>query len=415
MHQAPHPPCPTTRKVRLGWRAGLVSLAAMWLGTGCGGDKASTPPQSDAVTAPAPAAIQLRVVTVRSGLSHPWGLAFLPDGSMLVTERAGALRRISADGQTISPPLTGVPVVFHSGQGGLLDVQADPDFATAPWVYLSYAEAGTGAEAGLAGTAVARGLLNGNALSQVEVIFRQSPKVSGSGHFGARLVFARDKTLFITLGERQQDSPSQPGTQHAQNPANSLGKVVRIARDGSIPAGNPTFATGGTLPGLWSIGHRNPQGAALHPDTGELWLTEHGPQGGDELNMAQPGGNFGWPLVSYGCPYGSIPLESCRVNGGVHQPPYTEPLSFWVPFSIAPSGLAFNSGKRYPGWEGNLFAGALNDQSLWRLALQGRVVVSREALLKNEVGRIRDVRQGPDGWLYLLTDEADGRILRLEN
>jgi glucose/arabinose dehydrogenase len=399
---------------RPGWRTSLVAVAAMWMGTACGGDKGSTPPQSDAITAAAPAATQLKVVTVHSGLSHPWGLAFLPDGSMLVTERAGALRRVSADGQTISPPIAGVPAVFHSGQGGLLDVQIDPDFATSPWVYLSYAEAGTGSETGLAGTAVARGLLNGQALSQVQVIFRQSPKVSGSGHFGARLVFARDKTLFITLGERQQDSPSQPGTQNAQNPANSLGKVVRITRDGSIPADNPRFAASGALPGLWSIGHRNPQGAALHPDTGELWLTEHGPQGGDELNIALPGGNFGWPLVSYGCPYGSIPLASCRVNGGTHRAPYTEPLSFWAPFSIAPSGLAFNHGSRYPGWEGNLFAGALNDQSLWRLVLQGRIVVSREALLKNEVGRIRDVRQGPDGWLYLLTDEDDGRILRLE-
>lgn len=357
------------------------------------------------------ASLAVKVETVATGLDTPWGLAFLPGGDMLVTERGGTLRRVSQAGR-VSPPLAGVPAVQARSQGGLLDVVVDPDFAQRPWVYLSYSEPGTGSEAGLAGTAVARARLQGDRLVDVQVIFRQTPKVRGGGHFGSRLVFGRDGHLFVTLGDRMQDSPSAPGRDFAQNLQTTLGKVVRIQRDGRIPADNPSWP-GGAQPGIWSTGHRNPQGAALHPDTGELWVVEHGPQGGDELNRALPGRNFGWPLRSYGCPYGSLTgNERCRVQGGVHAPDFTEPVSTWVP-SVSPSGLVFYTGDRYPGWKGSLFTGALSGRALWRLVLQGDRVVTREALLPDLRERIRDVRQGPDGWLYLLTDSSEGRIVRL--
>jgi aldose sugar dehydrogenase len=308
---------------------------------------------------------------------------------------------VSADGQTVSAPLTGVPAVNASGQGGLLDVAIDPDFASTPWVYLSYAEDGSGGS----GTAVARGQLVGQALLNVQVIFRQAPKVSGGGHYGSRLVFGGDKTLFVTLGERQQGSPAQDLTGH-------LGKVVRIHRDGSVPADNPDFGAG-SRPELWSVGHRNPQGAALHPGTGELWQSEHGPQGGDEINISRAGANFGWPNVSYGCNYGDPVGDACRIGGGTHAPSYAEPLTTWTPTSVAPSGLAFYTGSRFPEWQGNLFMGALAGTALWRLTLDGNTVVGREELFKSLGERIRDVRQGPDGALYLLTDGSSGRIVRI--
>lgn len=356
----------------------------------------------------------LEVVTVARDLDHPWGLAFLPDGKALVTEKGGRMRLVDPMSKQAPKVIEGLPPVRDEGQGGLLDVALDPDYPSEPWVYWSYSEAGTGPEARLSGTAVARGQLKGDRMVQVEVIYRQRPKVEGSGHFGSRLVFARDKTLFVTLGERQKDQPSRPGRDHAQNVASALGKVVRIQRDGSIPNNNPRFAGSGALPELWSIGHRNPQGAALHPVTGELWITEHGPQGGDEVNRVLPGRNHGWPLASDGCPYGSLPTESCRVNGGRHAPDFEPPLTTWVPWSIAPSGLAFNTGKRYPGWEGQLFSGSLKGEALWRMTLDGNRIVDREPLLKGRIGRIRDVRMGPDGWLYLLTDGDGGRLIRLE-
>ncbi len=312
----------------------------------------------------------------------------------------------------MSAPLSGLPPVVASGQGGLLDVVVDPDFAREPWIYWSYAEAGQGSESGLRGTAVARARLVGNSLQDVQVIFRQLPKVAGGQHFGSRLVFGRDKQLFVTLGDRQQDDPARPGAQFAQNPAAGFGKVAHIQRDGSPAPGNPVVAGG--FPGLWSLGHRNPQGAALHPGTGELWLTEHGPQGGDELNIARAGRNYGWPLKSYGCPYGSTVGDACRVGGGTHAPAFEEPLTTWVPTSIAPSGMAFYTASRYPQWTGNLFVGALADRSLWRLTLTGDQVAARERLFAELGERIRDVRQGPDGRLYVLTDSASGRILRTE-
>lgn len=336
-----------------------------------------------------------------TGLNSPWGLAFLPDGRMLVTQKSGSMVLVSADGQTVSAPLTGVPSVASSGQGGLLDVAVDPDFATDPWVYWSYAEAGAGG----AGTAVARGRLAGagqaaQGLTDVSVIFRQTPKVSGSGHFGSRLVFARDKTLFIGLGERQQGSPSQ-------DLASQLGKVVRIHRDGTVPSDNPAWGAG-AAPALWSVGHRNIQGAALHPATGELWVTEHGPQGGDEVNVARRGQNFGWPVKSYGCNYGDPVGDGCRLGGGTHAPTYVEPQTHWVPTSIAPSGLIFYTGTMFPAWQGNALMGALAGQALWRLVLDGDRVVSRDIVYQG--ARIRDVRQGPDGAVFLLLPD---RIVRL--
>jgi aldose sugar dehydrogenase len=329
-------------------------------------------------------------------------MAFLPDGRALVTLKGGALVIVDSNG-VVSAPLSGVPAVNASGQGGLLDVAIDPDFATDPWIYLSYAENGAGGT----GTAVARGRLVGNALQGTTVIFRQSNYGSGE-HYGSRLVFRGDKTLFITLGERQRFTP-------AQDLAQTLGKVVRINRDGSIPSGNPNLG-GGALPGIWSYGHRNPQGAALHPTTGELWVGEHGPQGGDEINISRSGNNFGWPNVSYGCNYGdSYPgtdNTSCRIGGGVHAPTYVEPLTYWVPTSDAPSGLAFYTGDMFPEWKNNsLFMGALAGQALWRMTLSGNSITARERVLHPINQRVRDVRQGPDGALYLLTDS--GNILRI--
>ena len=352
----------------------------------------------------------IRAVQLGAQLSEPWGLAFLPDRRMLVTQKAGALAIVRADGSAIDSTVSGVPAVNANGQGGLLDVAVDPDFANTGWVYLSFSEDGAGGS----GTALARGRLVGSALRDVVVIWRQQPKVAGGSHYGARIVFARDGTLFLTLGERARDDPAAPTSANAQNVGNTLGKVVRLNRDGSIPAGNPAFASG-ALTGLWSIGHRNPQGAALHPDSGELWVSEHGPQGGDELNRILPGRNYGWPLRSYGCAYGAPANNSCRVGGGTHAPAYEEPASHWTQPAAAPAGMAFYTGAAIPEWRGDLFVGALVGRTLWRFVLDANGTVgAREEVdaVKTLGQRIRDVRQGPDGWLYLLSDE--GRIIRVE-
>jgi glucose/arabinose dehydrogenase len=384
-------------------RSALAGLAALGAGlAGCGGGGGSDPfvPPTGA----------LRVTALAATLDSPWGLAFLPDGRMLVTQRGGTLVIVRADGSAIEATVAGVPAVNAGGQGGLLDVALDPDFATTPWVYLSYAEDGAGG----GGTALARGRLVGNALQGLTVIWRQQPKVTSGIHYGSRIVFRPDKTLYLTVGERGQDDPAAPTRAYAQNPATTLGKVLRLNRDGSIPADNPVFAAG-ALPGIWSLGHRNPQGAALRPGTSELWLTEHGPQGGDELNRVRAGANYGWPLRSYGCPYGSPVGDACRVGGGTHAPEFEEPASFWVPTSTAPAGMAFYDGAKFPEWRGHLFVGALAGRTLWRLQLDaaGNVLAREPVAQVQALGqRIRDVRQGPDGWIYLLTDE--GRILRLE-
>jgi glucose/arabinose dehydrogenase len=341
----------------------------------------------------------LKPVVVAKGLEHPWGLAFLPDGRMLVTERQGRLRIVERDGR-LNPPLAGLPAVVAGGQGGLLDVALHPKFADNRLVYWSYSEAGDGG----AGTAVARGRLDGHRLADVQVIFRQQPKVGGGNHFGSRLVFARDGRLFVTLGERSHRRSD------AQDLSNHLGKIVRLEDDGRVPQDNPFAKRAGAKPEIWSYGHRNVQGAALHPATGELWATEHGPQGGDELNVPAAGANHGWPVITHGRNYGI----GTAIGEGTERADIAAPVHFWVPTSIAPSGMAFLTSDRYPGWKASLFIGALRGQHVARLELDGRKVLREERLLGGSAARIRDVRQGPDGWLYVLTDSPDGQILRLE-
>jgi glucose/arabinose dehydrogenase len=343
----------------------------------------------------------VRLQTVARGLEHPWAIAFLPDGRLLVTERPGRLRIVAADGH-LSAPVVGVPAVYAEGQGGLLDVAIDPRFADNRLIYISFSEEGSGG----AGTAVSRGRLIDDAagtarLADVTVIFRQQPKVRGSLHFGSRLVFGRDGTLFVTLGERYQ-------RERAQRPGEHLGKVVRINADGTVPADNPFANTPGTLPDIYSLGHRNVQAAALHPVTGRLWTIEHGARGGDEINAPEAGKNYGWPIITYGVDY-----SGARIGEGTAKDGLEQPLWYWDP-SIAPSGAAFYTGARFPAWHGNLFVGALKSRLLVRLELDGMKVVHEERLLADLQERIRDVRAGRDGFLYLATDSPMGRILRLE-
>jgi len=339
---------------------------------------------------------RLRVVTVADGLDHPWSLAFLPDGRMLVTERRGRLRLV-APGDALSPPLAGVPAVYDVGQGGLLDVVLDPGFASNHTIFLSYAEPGDGG----GGTAVARAVLGDEGLTGVTVIFRQVPKTGGGRHFGSRLVVARDGTLFVTVGERGE-------RERAQDTTVNRGQVVRIARDGTVPDDNPFVGKAGARPEIWSYGHRNPQGAALNPATGALWTVEHGARGGDEINIPLAGRNYGWPVIAYGRHY-----SGAKIGEGTRKAGMEQPVHYWDP-SIAPSGMAFYDGDAFPAWRGNLFVGALKFRLLARLTLDGDKVVAEERLLDGLDERIRDVRQGPDGHLYLLTDSGDGRLLRLE-
>ncbi|MDH4052505.1 MAG: PQQ-dependent sugar dehydrogenase [Rubrivivax sp.] len=335
---------------------------------------------------------------VARGLVEPWALAFLPDGRMLVTERAGRLRLIDDKGR-LSAPLQGLPKVDAVGQCGLLDVVPHPQFADNRRIYWSYAEAGDGGN----GVAVAYGTLEGDRLADVKVIFRQRPKVSSRNHCGSRLVFAADGRLFVTLGDRFSRKDD------AQDPSNHLGKIVRIEADGGVPADNPFVGRAGAAPEIWSLGHRNVQGAALNPATGELWATEHGPQGGDEVNRVLPGRNYGWPLVTYGRNYGS----GTRIGEEGPKPGFEQPLWHWVPTSIAPSGMAFLTSDRYPGWKGSLFVGALRAQALLRLTLDGDRVVGEERLLTSRALRVRDVRQGPDGYLYLVAGGDGGGVWRV--
>jgi glucose/arabinose dehydrogenase len=347
---------------------------------------------------------QVTIQSFATALNNPWGMVFLPDGRLLVTEKGGSLQLVSADGSSKSPVAVSLPGgLVTDGQGGLLDVALDPDFAAGqPWVYLSYSQPGAGGS----GTAVMRGQLdvaNPAALTNPTQIFQQLPKVSDSRHYGSRLVFDNDKKLFVTLGERHQGSPAQDLNSH-------LGKVVRIERDGTIPADNPTFGGVPHSPGIWTLGHRNPQGAALHPATGQVWVSEHGPQGGDEINIALSGLNFGWPNVSYGCLDGST-TTPCAIGGGTHAPAFTEPLTTWVPTSIAPSGMIFYTGSMFPEWQGNLFVGALAGTALWRLTVSGTAVNAREEIAGVDV-RVRDVAQGADGAIYFI-DESNGQIMRI--
>jgi glucose/arabinose dehydrogenase len=340
----------------------------------------------------------VRLVTVAEGLENPWGMAFLPDGRLLVTERPGRLRIVAKDGK-LGAPLAGVPAVHVINQGGLLDVALDPEFASNRLVYLSYTEPRDGGN----GTAVARGRLTDGGLADVEVIFRQQPTVKGGHHFGSRLVFARDGRLFVTLGDRFTERA------RAQTLDSHLGKVVRIERDGKVPADNPFVGRKDALPEIWSYGHRNVQGAALHPATGELWTNEHGPRGGDELNRTLAGLNYGWPVVTYGVEYSGAKISDSPTAPGIEPP-----VHHWVP-SIATSGLLFYTGDRFPKWKGSAFVGGLASKQVARLEMDGNRVVSEERLLEGVVNeRVRDVEQGPDGLIYLLTDEKKGRLLRIE-
>lgn len=337
------------------------------------------------------------VAKVATGLENPWSLAFLPDGRMLVTERPGRMRIVGIDG-TLSSPLANVPVVHARGQGGLLDVVLAPDFATTRRIYFCYAEP----RGDKNGTAIASATLGDTALDAVAVIFRQQPDWDSNNHFGCRLAFARDGLLYATLGERAS------ARDLAQDPNTHLGKVIRIRADGSVPGDNPFAQHSDARPEVWSYGHRNPQGAAIHPLTGELWIHEHGPQGGDEINVARRGRNYGWPVITYGREYSGLAVG----DGLTEAPGMEQPLHYWVP-SIAPSGMAFYTADRFPAWRGNLFVGSLKFGQLVRLQLDGERVIREERLLGERKQRIRDVRQGPDGYLYLLTDETDGAILRV--
>ena len=338
-----------------------------------------------------------RVVTLTQGLDQPWSLAFLPDGRMLVTEKQGRLR-IVQDRKLESKPIAGVPQVTVHGQGGLMDVALHPRFAETGWVYLSYAARGTDG----VGTEVVRGKLAGDRLESVEVIFRQQPKGNTGRHFGSRLVFDRAGYLYITLGDRGE-------MERAQKPGDHAGSVIRLHDDGRIPSDNPFVGKPAWKPEKYTLGNRNMQGAALHPQTGALWTHEHGPQGGDEVNVIRAGVNYGWPVITYGVEYGI----GTKIGEGISKPGMAQPVHHWVP-SIAPSGMAFYTGARFPRWKGDLFVGALRDQLLVRLRLDGEKVVTEERLLRGVLGRIRDVRDGPDGYLYLLSDASNGVIARLE-
>lgn len=341
----------------------------------------------------------VKVVTVTDGLDYPWGLAFLPDGAMLVTERdEGNIRIVSADG-TLGAPLSGTPRVNARGQGGMLDVAVDPDFSTNRYVYFTFSEPGNGGS----GTTAARGTLDRatNALTDVKVLFRQYPKTNTTRHYGSRIVFDNDGHMFITTGDRGERD-------RVQDPTINRGQTIRLNRDGSIPADNPFVGRDGYRPETWSLGHRNPQGAALHPDTGKLWTVEHGARGGDEVNIPEGGKNYGWPIISYGVHYSGF-----KIGEGTHKEGLEQPVHYWDP-SIAPGGMTFYTGDKFPKWRGNAFIAALKYQLVARLTLDGERVVSEERILDGLDKRIRTVVNGPDGYLYLLVDDGPGQILRLE-
>jgi glucose/arabinose dehydrogenase len=342
----------------------------------------------------------LEIETVASGLVTPWSLAFLPDGRMLVTERPGRLRVVTRNGQ-LSPPVTGVPEVWATGQGGLHDVALDKDFARNGTLYLCYAErTGNGGR-----TSVARGKLNDGErprLSDVKVIFRQEGPLSSGYHYGCRIAQGADGNLFVALGDHF--SPRD----EAQNLGNHIGKIVRITPDGAAPGDNPFVGRDGAKPEIWSYGHRNVQSLALHPTSGKLWEIEHGPRGGDEVNIAEKGKNNGWPVIGYGVDY-----SGAKIHEGTHRDGMEQPIKYWVP-SIAPCGMAFYTADMFPKWRGSLFTGSINSvKGIVRLSLDGEKVTGEERLLQNLNEQIRDVRQGPDGALWLLTDNSAGRILRV--
>lgn len=339
------------------------------------------------------------VEEVVSGLEHPWSVAFLPDGGFLVTERPGRLRHVSSDG-TVSEPISGVPDVFAEGQGGLLDVVLAPDFAQSGTVFLSYAYGTPGEN----GTALMRARLDGNRLADAETIFRALPK-RGTHHFGGRIAFLNDGSLLLTLGD------GFAYRENAQNRTDHLGTIVRMAQDGSAPTDNPFVAEGGVASHIWSFGHRNVQAILVDPSNGRVWSNEHGPRGGDELNITVPGGNYGWPILTDGDDYSGARISPYRLDRA-GEFDFVDPVHVWTP-SIAPAGMTLYDGEAFPQWRGDLFVAALAGKALHRLVLDGDIVASEEVLLSDLGARIRDVRTGPDGFLYVLTDDADGKLLRL--
>jgi len=376
------------------WQRSLMSLMVM--GFMIAGAPSAV--QAQAPRSPTPASVKgiVDFQTIAKGLEHPWSLAFLPDNRMLVTERPGRLRVVGPDGR-VSEPLTGVPQVYASGQGGLLDVVLSPTFDKDRLIYFSFAESGEGG----AGTAVARGRLGERGLESTQVIWRQQPKVSGSNHWGSRIVFRPDGTLFVTLGERFNYS------ERAQDLSATLGKIVRINPDGSAPPDNPFVNRAGARPEIWSYGHRNVQAATLHPETGQLWTVEHGARGGDELNHPEAGKNYGWPVISYGRHYSFL-----KIGEGTEKPGMEQPVYYWDPV-IAPSGMVVYTGDLFPGWKDNFLVGSLTPGLLVRLVMKDGKVAQEERYLGDLRERIRDVRQAPDGSLYLLTDASNGQILRV--
>ena len=402
-----------------GW-GGVAGLSALLPACGGGSDDLATeaPAQATATEAAQELAVAEyaealpETQTLHAGLKQPWGLAFLPDRRMLVTEKVGRLRLLSPDGSRIST-VSGIPTarLQTTGHGGLLDVQAEAVGGDI-WVYLSYAERGTGDQYNRAGTAVARARLVGTALRDFTVIFRSAFKYAlgvSRHHYGSRLLLAPNSKLFITVGEGRVASLRN----QAQALNSHLGKILRVNRNGSVPTDNPFVGRAGAKPEIWSLGHRNPQGLAIHPATGEIWSSEHGPQGGDELNIVQRGHNYGWPKISYGCEYGT-PVNSCTVVGGeTSAPGLDQPVTHWGRVRIAPSGMAFCDGRMFPEWKNHLFIACLGGKELWRVVLDGRRVVSRTRMLDGMGRRFRHVRQAPDGSLLALTDEDNGRILRI--
>lgn len=339
----------------------------------------------------------IQPVVVVDHLEHPWGFAFLPDGDILITERPGRLRRVH-NGVLIPGAIGGLPKIKAGGQGGLLDVVLHPDYATNGWLYLSYVAADSDGR----GTEVLRAKLAGERLVQVETIFQLQPKSNTKHHFGSRLIFDREGYLYITLGDRG-DRP------RAQNLADHAGSIIRLHDDGRIPKDNPFVGHANAMPEIYSYGHRNPQGATLYPKTGAVWIHEHGPQGGDELNIIQAGRNYGWPVITYGVNYGI----GTSIGEGSAKEGMEQPIHYWVP-SIAPSGMTFYNGDKFPEWQGDLFIGSLKFKLLARLKIEGNRVIEEQRLLRGLLGRIRDVGNGPDGYLYLLTDSSNGRLIRLE-
>ena len=343
---------------------------------------------------------QVRGQILTAELENPWGLAFLPEGRFLVSEKTGRLRVVEPDGK-VGAALQGLPAIASGGQGGLLDVLADSAVATNRTIYFCFSEpAAAGASGNSTALASARLSADRTRLETVRVLFSQKPKVASSAHFGCRIVEARDGTLFLTLGDRFSRK------EDAQKLDNHLGKVVRIRKDGTVPPDNPFVRRAGALPEIWSYGHRNGQGATLAPD-GRLWMTEHGPQGGDEINVPEAGRNYGWPVITYGVDYSGV-----KIGVGTEQAGLEQPLHYWDP-SISPSGLDFYEGALIPGWDGDLLAGGLSGQLLVRLDVEGDAVVSEERLFEGQLGRVRDVRVGPDGAVYLLTDDDNGRLIRV--